>query len=129
MLQRQLRVVIIDEHAPVRQALEERLEACQDMAVVGCTGCWQEGIHMAEKSAADVVLLETKRSDEQGMAALRRLRSECPYANIVVLTSYPDSQEKEEALDTGAMRYVLKDIGSDYLIEEIRTLTRPQAPI
>lgn len=129
MQQRQLRVVIIDEHAPVRQALEKRLQACQDMEVVGCTGCWQEGIHMAEKSSADVILLETKRSDEQGMAALRRLRTECPYANVVVLTSYPDSNEREEALEAGATRYVLKDIGSDYLVQEIRDLAWPQAPI
>jgi DNA-binding NarL/FixJ family response regulator len=122
-------VVIIDEHTTVRRALEKRLQTCQDMEVVGCTGCWQEGIHMAEESAADVVLLETKRSDEQGMAALRRLRSECPYANVVVLTSYPDSDEREEALEAGATRYVLKDIGSDYLVQEIRDLAWPQAPI
>jgi DNA-binding NarL/FixJ family response regulator len=126
---RQLRVLIIDEHEKVRQALEARLQTANDMEVVGCTGCWQEGIHQAVEHVADVVLLETKRSDEQGMAALRRLQAECPYTYVVVLTSYPDPKEKVEALEAGASRYLLKEIGSDYLLQEIRDVVRPRAAI
>ncbi len=126
---RQLRVLIVDEHETVRQALEARLRSSRDVEVVGCTGCWQEGIRLATECTADVVLLETKRSDGQGMAALRRLRAECPYAYVVVLTSYLDSKEQEEALEAGAVRYLLKDIGSKYLVQEIRDVVRPRAAI
>jgi DNA-binding NarL/FixJ family response regulator len=118
-------VIIIDEHETVRQALAERLRSSGDVEVMGCTGCWQEGIHMAVDCAADVVLLETKRSDGQGMAALRRLRAEHPYTCVVVLTSYPDPAEREKALEAGAAGYLLKDIGSEHLVRQIREIAQP----
>lgn len=123
------RVLIIDEHETVRQALETRLRSIKDVEVVGCTGCWQEGVHLAVEHAPDVVLLEVKRSDGQGIVALRRLKAECPYVCVVVLTSYPDPAEQQEALQAGAALYLLKDIGSSYLVQEIRKVARPQAPI
>jgi len=126
---RRTRVLIIDEHETVRQALEARLRSAEDVDVVGCTGCWQEGIHLAVQQAPDVVLLETKRSDGQGMVALRRLRMECPWACIVVLTSYPDPRERREALRAGAVRYLLKEIGSSYLVREIQAVARPRGAI
>ena len=125
----QTRVLIIDEHDAVRQALEARLRSTGDVQVVGCTGCWQDGIAIATQQAPDVVVLETKRSDGQGMAALRRLRTECPTTCIIVLTSYPEPGERQEALNAGAVRYLLKDIGSTYLVKEILTVARPRAPI
>ncbi len=126
---RKTRVLIIDEHEAVRQALEARLRSAEGVEVVGCTGSWQEGVHMAAEHAPDVVLLEIKRSDGQGMAALRRMKAECPYTCVVVLTSYPDPEERREALRAGAARYLLKDIGSSYLVRELRAVTRPRAPI
>lgn len=123
------RVLIIDEHEDVRQALSARLRSAGDVEVVGCTACWQEGVSMAVNMAPDAVLLETKRSDGQGMAALRRLRAECPGLSIVVLTSYPQADEQKEALRAGAVRYLLKDIGSAYLVQELRALVHPHAAI
>ena len=123
------RVLIIDEHKTVRQALEARLRSSEGIKVVGCTGDWRDGVSMAVDCRADVILLETKRSDGQGMAALRRLRAECPNAYLVVLTSYTDSDEQDEALKAGAVRYLLKDIGSEYLIQQILDVARPRAAI
>lgn len=118
------RVLIIDEHEAVRQALTDRLCSSGDVEVVGCTGGWQEGVHLAVEAAPDVVLLETKRSDGQGLAALRRLRAECPKTPIIVLTSYPQPDERQEVLRSGAAGYLLKDIGSAYLVQQLRALTR-----
>jgi len=122
-------VLIIDEHDAVRQALETRLRAAKDIQVIGCTGCWQEGVYLSVEHAPDVVLLETKRSDGQGLAALRRLRAECPRTRIIILTSYPDSEERRKAMDAGAIRYLLKEIDSSYLVQEIRIAALPRAPI
>lgn len=126
---RRVRVLIIDDHETVRQALEARLSSTEEVEIVGCTGCWQEGVLLAVEKFPDVVLLETKRADGQGLAALRRLKMECPRTYIVVLTSYPDAEERRQALQAGASRYLLKEIGSSYLIQEIRSFLRPQAPI
>jgi DNA-binding NarL/FixJ family response regulator len=123
------RVLIIDEHQAVRQALQERLAAAGDLEVVGCTGCWQEGLRLAARLAPDVVLLETKRSDGNGLAVISRLRAACPATCIVVLTSYPEPEEQRQALQGGATRYLLKEIGSESLVQEIRRLVHPGAPI
>lgn len=122
---RPMRVLIIDEHDAVRQALETCLRRVETLQVVGSTARWQEGVAMAADRRADVVLLETKRSDGQGLAALRRLRAECPLARVIVLTSYPDPDERREALRLGAARYLLKDLGSDRLVREILSLVAP----
>lgn len=123
---RRARVLIIDDHEAVRQALEACLQTCGEIEVVGCTGSWQEGVLLAQERMPDVVLLEIKRADGQGLAALRRLRAECPAVPIVVLTSYPDAAERREALQAGAARYLLKEIGSAYLVREIYALVQPR---
>jgi DNA-binding NarL/FixJ family response regulator len=123
------RVLIVDDHDAVRQALETRLRSASEVEVVGCTGCCQEGLHIATELGPDVVLLETKRSDGQGLAILRQLREECPQTRVVVLTSYADPDERRQALREGAIRYLLKDLGSTGLVREIREVTGPRAPI
>lgn len=123
------RILIIDEHKAVRQALEERLAAAGDLEVIGCTGCWQEGLRLAVQCSPDVILLETKRSDGEGLMAIYQIRAAWPAACIVVLTSYPEPNERQEVLQAGAARYLLKEIGSESLVQEIRDLARPHAPI
>jgi DNA-binding NarL/FixJ family response regulator len=77
----------------------------------------------------DVVLLETKRADGQGLEALRCLTTQCPHTSVVVLTSYPDAAEHTEARRMGAVRYVLKNIDTPQLVREIQSAVRPQAMI
>ncbi|MBN1956255.1 MAG: response regulator transcription factor [Anaerolineae bacterium] len=124
-----MRVLIIDEHDAVRQALQDRLAANIDVEVVGCTACWQEGLNLAAEKKPDVILLETKRSDGQGMTALHQLRAQFPAVCILILTSYPEPEEREKALEGGAAGYLLKDIGSARLLQEIRAAVLPLAPI
>lgn len=123
------RLLIIDDHDVVREALEARLNAAAELEVVGCTGCWKTGLQETVRLRPDVVLLEIKRTDEQGLEALRCLTQQCPSTSVVVLTSYPDADEQAKALDMGAMRYVLKDIDTPQLVREIRAAVRPQAMI
>jgi DNA-binding NarL/FixJ family response regulator len=119
------RLLIIDEHDTVREALEARLDADAGLEVVGCTGCWRAGLQEAERLKPDVVLLETKRADGEGLEALRCLTARCPSASVVVLTSYHDADEESEAIAMGAARYVLKDIDTPQLVREIQAVTRP----
>lgn len=122
-----MRLLIIDDHDAVREALEAQLRAAARMDIVGCTGCWQAGLQEAMRLQPDVVLLETKRADGQGLEALRRLTEQCPHASVVILTSYPDAEEQQEACRIGAMRYVLKDIDTPQLIRELQAAVRPHA--
>jgi DNA-binding NarL/FixJ family response regulator len=123
------RLLIIDDHDAVREALEARLHATVKVEIVGCTGCWRTGLRDAVRLRPDVVLLETKRSDGQGLEALRCLTEQCPSASVVILTSYPDTDEQTEARRAGAVRYLLKDIDTPQLVREIQASVRPQAMI
>lgn len=123
------RLLIIDDHDVVREALEARLRDAAELEVVGCTGCWRTGLRDAVQLKPDVVLLETKRADGQGLDALRRLTEQCPQTSVIVLTSYPDAEELTEADRIGAENYILKDIDTPQLVREIQAAVRPQAMI
>lgn len=119
---RPTRLLIIDDHRDVRQALKNRLDAAPAIDVVGCTGRWQAGVRTALDVEPDVVLLETKRSDGEGLEALTHLTEACGSADIVVLTSYADAEERADARSRGAVRYLLKDIDTAQLVREIRSV-------
>jgi DNA-binding NarL/FixJ family response regulator len=123
------RLLIIDDHDVVREALESRLRDADELDVVGCTGCWRTGLRDAVRLEPDVVLLETKRADGQGLTALRRLTEQCPRTSVIVLTSYPDAEEQTEARRIGVESYILKDIDTPQLVREIQAAVRPQAMI
>jgi len=118
-------MLVIDDHDAVREALEARLQAAAGVEIIGCTGCWKTGLREAVRLKPDVVLLETKRADGQGLDALRCLTEQCPHTSVVVLTSYPDAEEQAEALRMGAVRYVLKDIDTPQLVREIQAAAPP----
>lgn len=117
------RLLIIDDHDDVREALKARLDATPDMKVIGCTGCWRTGLATALAQEPDVVLLETKRADGEGLEALGCLTARCTSADVLVLTSYADAEERAEARSQGAARYLLKDIDTKQLVREIRSAT------
>ena len=123
------RLLIIDDHDVVREALEARLHTASTVEIVSCTGCWRTGLRDAVRLKPDVVLLETKRADGQGLDALRHLAKECPHTSIIVLTSYPDAEEHLEARRIGVMRYILKDIDTPQLLREIQLSVRPRAMV
>ena len=123
------RLLIIDDHPLVREALESRLNITSEMEVIGCTGSWQAGLEAVDQLHPDVVLLETKRCDQQGLEALHYLTEKCPFVNVIILTSYPDIDEQTEALQIGAVDYKLKDINTPQLVEDIKMVMVRHSPI
>lgn len=123
------RLLIIDDHDVVREALEARLRDAVELEVVGSTGCWRTGLRDAVRLEPNVVLLEIKRADGQGLNALRRLIEQCPRTSVVVLTSYLDADEQKEARRIGAESYILKDIDTPQLVRTIQALVHPEATI
>jgi DNA-binding NarL/FixJ family response regulator len=116
------RLLIIDDHDDVREALTARLDANPGIEVVACTGCWRDGLDAALELVPDVVLLETKRADGQGLEALACLSDQCPGTRVIVLTSYVDRAEHATARSKGAARYLLKDIDTAHLVRAIQSL-------
>ena len=113
------RLLIIDEHRVVRQALVSRLQQTGKLEVVGSTGSAREGLLQVEALRPNIVLLETKRSDGTGLETCRQIARICPPTTVIVLTSYDDEDERQAAYMAGATRYLLKDIDSTQLVSEI----------
>jgi two-component system response regulator DevR len=119
------RLLIIDEHRAVRQALVSRLQQTGELEVVGSTGSTEEGILQVEALRPNIVLLETKRSDGAGLEICRRIARSNPDTSVIVLTSYEDEDERQAAYMAGATRYLLKDIDSAQLLCEILRAATP----
>jgi NarL family two-component system response regulator LiaR len=118
------RLLIIDDHDNVREALSSRLGALPEIEVVGCTGSWETGLQSALDLKPDVVLLEIKRTDGEGLEALQCITDRCSCADVIVLTSYLDADERTAARSSGAARYLLKDIDTVRLVSEIQSAIR-----
>lgn len=112
-------VYIVDEHEPVRTALAERLGHAERIQIIGHTGHADTVVQEVIEKKPDIVLLEVKRSDGMGLELLRQLAALDSPPKLVVLTSYPSSWEKNAASRAGAASYLLKDIESEELIENL----------
>jgi two-component system nitrate/nitrite response regulator NarL len=119
-----IRVLIVDEHLAVRQALSARLASCPRIQVVATACHFREGLEWARLMRPDVVLLELKgkKSPDEDPVGDFRLALADHHGGIIVLTSYADDDEREAALQGGANRYLLKQIDTSRLLAEIEAV-------
>ncbi len=121
-----IRVFIIDDHDAVRQALTARLNSAPETVVVGETGDAEQGLLQVRSLLPNVVLVETKRTDGRGLEIVSWIAQCGVGARVIVLTSYPSEWERWAAYRAGAACYLLKDIGSPQLIEQICAVAMPR---
>lgn len=117
-----VKLLIVDHHSQVREALVGRLRTAVGLDIVGSTGCYEDALLQAQMLAPDVILIETKAPE--GLRTLQTLCRTCPQCAVIVLTSYPDSREEDEVRAIGAASYVLKTLDTRSLVQEIRTVSR-----
>lgn len=118
---RKTRLLIIDDHEKVRVELVSKLQRAPDLQIVGNCGGADEAVKLARDLQPDLVLLDVKMADKNGLQTCRRIAQASPKARILILTSYPDQEEKDGAYRAGARGYELKDIDSEGLIRRIRS--------
>lgn len=118
-----IRLLVVDEHPAVSLALATRLASTPGIKVVGTASTLREGIEAAHTLQPDVVLLELKGKSYDPARVTEMARAlNGNSSGIIVLTSYADDYERELALQTGARRYLLKNIDSARLIAEIKAV-------
>jgi DNA-binding NarL/FixJ family response regulator len=117
-----IRLFIVDKNSKVRQALEARLSSSSRIEVVGTARGAAEGVRRYPELKPDVTLLDARTAGRPKDVAdvVSELSRQGP--SVIVLTSYATEREREAALDSGAARYLLKDIDSAALIGEIESL-------
>lgn len=119
---KRLRLFLVDDHAVVRVGLRALLEGEPDMEVVGEAGTAAEAIAAVPHVRPDIVLMDIRLPDLSGIEACRRIRKMTPETQVVMLTSYADDDLVLEAIEAGAVGYVLKHLSTDALLDAIRAV-------
>jgi DNA-binding NarL/FixJ family response regulator len=124
-----IRVLVVDDHAIVRDGLERLLNSAEGVEVVGTAGDGAEAIEAAMRVEPDVVLMDLSMPGVDGIEATRRLADTRPEAKVVVLTTFADQRRILDALNAGASGYLLKDAEPDEIITAVRTVVEGGAPL
>ena len=122
-----VRVLIADDQALVRGGFRMILEAKEDMEVVGEAGDGAEAVELVERLQPDVVLMDVRMPDMDGIEATRRIAASGSSARIVILTTYDVDEYVFAALRAGASGFLLKDVRPPELTEAIRVVARGDA--
>jgi DNA-binding NarL/FixJ family response regulator len=122
-------VVLADDHAMVRLGLEQLLDGAEGIEVVGTAADGAEAVAVVLEMEPDVVLMDLQMPGVDGVAATRQIVASAVETEVVVLTSFSDSERIVAALDAGAIGYLLKDTEPEDLLEGIRAAARGESPI
>ncbi len=120
-------VLIVDDHAVVRQGIRAFLETQDDIHVVAEAASGREAVHQAIRHAPDVVLMDLVMPGMDGVQATREIKRVSPRSQIIVLTSYHDDEHIFPAIRAGALSYLLKDVTPEELVDAVRRAARGEA--
>jgi NarL family two-component system response regulator YdfI len=119
-----IRVMVVDDHPVVRDGLRSILETSSDLELVGEAADGREAIRLAVDLSPDVVLMDLRMPEVDGIEAITRLKEHAPQVEIVILTTYDDDELIVRGLRAGARGYLLKDVGRAGLFDAIRAAAR-----
>jgi DNA-binding NarL/FixJ family response regulator len=122
-----IRVVLADDQALVRSGFRMILDARDDIEVVGEAGDGGEAVAVVERMQPDVVLMDVRMPDVDGLEATRRIVASGSAARVVVLTTYDIDDSVFAALRAGASGFMLKDVRPAELVDAIRVVARGDA--
>ena len=127
-----LRLLLVDDHALFREGLISLLSYQDDFTVVGEAEDAESALEQAHALQPDIVLMDVELPGEDGkdgVSTTRRLKTEMPAVTVVMLTVRDDSQTLFEAIKAGAHGYLVKNVRSRELLEQLRGVARGEAAI
>jgi two-component system response regulator DevR len=124
-----LRVFLVDDHEVVRGGLRTLLESEGDIEIVGEASTAEEAVSRGVALGPDVVVLDVRLPDGDGIEVCRELRSRLPEVQCLMLTSFADDEALVAAIMAGASGYVLKQIRSNDLLNAVRRVGRGESLI
>ena len=119
-----IRVVLVDDHAVVRQGLRFLLEQQPDIEVVDEGKDGAQGVDIVTSLLPDVVLLDLLMPKMDGLTAVREMKRTTPSTQIIILTSFYEDDQVFGAIKAGAISYLLKDASPEELVEAVRAAAR-----
>jgi DNA-binding NarL/FixJ family response regulator len=117
-----LSLLLVDDHAILRQGLRALLELHSDLRVVGEAGTFEEALELASRLKPDVMLSDIGLPGRSGLLLVRELRKISPSTRVILLTAHGSEEYIRAGLDAQAEGYVLKDSGHAELLEAIHTV-------
>ena len=124
-----LRILLVDDHALFREGLISLLSYQDDFTVVGEAEDAETALAQALALRPDIVLMDVELSGDDGIVATRRLKKALPDLNIVMLTVHEDSETLFEAIKAGAQGYLIKNVRTRELLDQLRSVGRGEAAI
>jgi NarL family two-component system response regulator LiaR len=115
-----IRVMLVDDHTMVRRGLATFLKVFDDMQMVGEAESGAAALQLCADASPDVILMDMSMPDMDGATATRLIRQKYPQIQIIALTSFKEGKLIKNALEAGAIGYLLKDISADDLARAIR---------
>ena len=117
-----IKVLLVDDHAVLRDGLRFLLEAEGDMQIIGTAANGQEAVEQATLDCPDVVMMDISMPVMNGIEATKQICAICENTKVVILSMYHTNDYIQRALDVGAAGYLLKDSAGAELVAAIRTL-------
>ena len=115
-----IRVMLVDDHMMVRRGLATLLKVFDDLELAGEAEDGEAAIQLCAKALPDVILMDMVMPVMDGAAATRIIRQKFPQAQVIALTSFKEGELIKNALEAGAIGYLLKDVSADDLVRAIR---------
>ncbi len=122
-----IRLVIVEDHAFVREGTRRLLDLEPDMEVIGEASTGREAVELARALQPELILMDISMPEMDGIEATRRIHEMLPRTPVLGLTAYDDDQYVFALLDAGAAGYLLKDVGREELVAAIRTVAHGEA--
>lgn len=117
-----IRILLVDDHALVREGVSRLLEAQSDMRVVGSFGEPDAALAFAAREEPDVAIVDIAMPQASGIELARRLRAASPDTQLLVLTMHSNPEYVHQALLAGALGYVAKESAGPVLVEAVRAV-------
>ncbi len=121
-----IRVMLVDDHALVRNGLAGFLQVFDDLELAGEAASGEEAVSLCRQIRPDVVLMDLVMPGMDGADATRAIREHCPDVRVVALTSFQEEELVQRALQAGAISYLLKNVSADELADAIRAAVAGQ---
>ena len=125
----EIRILIVDDHEMVRNGLSVMMEREADFTVVGEAQNGKEAVEMVSKLHPDVVLMDLRMPEMDGVEAMRQIRATQDDVKFLVLTTYDSDEYIFDAIEAGAKGYLLKDASREELFRAVRTVHRGESLI
>jgi NarL family two-component system response regulator LiaR len=112
--------MLVDDHTMVRRGLATFLKVFDDLQLAGEAESGAAAIQLCGEILPDVILMDMVMPDMDGAAATRAIRQQFPQVQVIALTSFKEGDLVKNALEAGAIGYLLKDVSADELVQAIR---------